>query len=83
MCAGDQKEHFWDENTSELQTLGFFFWPVTMRLGIILGSFCHKIILQFMIKEFAVKLCILYEPFLAPFTHPKSPPPPRGIELSF
>ena len=25
MCADDQKEHFWDENTSELQTLGFFF----------------------------------------------------------
>ena len=32
---------------------------VPHEFEMILGSFCHKIILQFMIKGFAVNLCII------------------------
>ena len=62
MCAGDQKEHFWDENGEQyigVVDFRFHFWSVTVRLRITLGPFCHKIILQFMIKGFAVKFCII------------------------
>ena len=53
MCAGDEMENVWDQNEEQyigVEDFRFQFWSVTERLRITLGSFCHKLIVQFMKK---------------------------------